>query len=266
MTGEVLADPFVLEVRDGNNTPLADVTVTFTVLTGGGTLSSTTGTTGANGQAESTLTLGSDPGTNTVEASVEGISQTEIFNAEATLPPPTPTSLSIISGGNQEGFTGEPLPNPFVVQVHDQYGNPMEGVPVTFTGSETDGMLSATTVTTDPDGQAKTTLTLGTEPGTNTVQVSVEGIAQTVTFNAIAELLEFDLSLSIGLNLIHLPLRVRAVDGMPATIQSVSELYNALGGADAVNFLITYDSATQEWLSYFIPLDKGTPCRQRVDR
>ena len=40
--------------------------------------------------------------------------------------------------------------------------------------------------------------------------------------------------------------------------ESVSALYDALGGASTVNYLITYDSATQEWLSYFVPLDKGT--------
>ena len=134
----------------------------------------------------------------------------------------------------------------------------MEGVPVTFTVSETDGMLSVTTVTTDPDGQAETTLTLDTEPGTVTIEAHVEGIAQTVTFNAIAELLEFDLSLSIGLNLIHLPLRVRAVDGMPTTIESVSALYTALGGDSSVNLLATYDRQTQQWRSYLGESSRGT--------
>ena len=60
---------------------------------------------------------------------------------------------------------------------------------------------------TDANGQAETTLTLGNEPGEYTVEVSVEGVTQTVTFNIIAELPEFDLSLPAGLNLIHVPLR-----------------------------------------------------------
>ena len=258
LTGEPLTNPFVTEVRDQHGDPMEGVTVTFTVLTGSGTLSAGAVTTDANGRAESTFTFGTDPGTVTIEASVEGIVQPATFNAEATLPPPTPTSLSIISGGNQEGLTGEPLANPFIVQVHDQYGNPMAGVPVTFTVRETDGMLTDATVITNTNGEAQSTLTLGTEAGAYTVEVSAEGITDIVSFSAVAELREFNLSLSIGLNLIHLPLRVRAVDGMPATIESVSALYNALGGASTVNFLITYDSATQEWLSYFVPSDKGT--------
>ena len=78
------------------------------------------------------------------------------------------------------------------------------------------------------------------------------------TFNAVAELLEFDLSLPASLSLIHIPLKVRAIDGMVGTIESVGALYAALGGADTVNFLITLDPTTQEWLGYFGASDTGT--------
>ena len=258
VTGEALANPFVVEARDGNGTPLEGVGVTFAVSTGGGSLSDTSVETNTDGVAQSILTLGSDPGTNTVEVSVEGIAKTEIFNAEATLPPPTPTTLSVVSGQNQEGLTSEMLADPFVVQVHDQYGNPISGVPVTFTVLGDDDMLTATTVTTDANGQATNTLTLGNDSGTVTVEVGVEGIAETATFNAVAKLLQFDLSLPAGLNLIHLPLKVRAVDGTAQTIESVSDLYDALGGADTVHWLATYDPATQEWHGYFRSADRGT--------
>ena len=148
--------------------------------------------------------------------------------------------------------------NPVVVEVHDQYGDPMEGVTVTFTVTAGDGTLSTITATTDANGQAEITLTLGSDPGTNTVGFSVEGIAETVTVNAVAKLLEFDLSLPSGLNLIHIPLKVRAIDEMLGIIESVTDLYDALGGADTVNFLITYDPATQEWIGYFGASDTGT--------
>ena len=51
------------------------------------------------------------------------------------------------------------------------------------------------------------------------------------------------------------PLKVTAVDSMPKTIESIGNLYDALGGASKVNFLITYDSQTQGWLSYFSASD-----------
>ena len=258
LAGEALTNPFVVEIRDQNGNPLGGVTVTFTISAGGASLSDTSVDTGANGLAQSTLTLGSDPGTNTVEVSAEGISQMPVFSAEATLPPPMPTALSIISGDNQTSLTGETLMNPFVVEVRDQYGDPMEGVTVTFTVTAGDGTLSTITATTDANGQAEITLTLGSDPGTNTVDFSVEGIAEIVAVNAVAKLIEFDLSLPSGISLIHVPLKVRAIDGMEGAIESVADLYNALGGADTVNFLITYDPATQAWLGYFGASDTGT--------
>ena len=46
------------------------------------------------------------------------------------------------------------------------------------------GSLSTTITTTDGNGRAESTLTLGPNLGTNTVSVSVEGIEGTETFNA----------------------------------------------------------------------------------
>ena len=259
-TGEIdepLANPFVVEVRDQYNDPMPGAAVTFSVTGGGGTLSSTTGLTDINGRAESVLILGSEPGTNTVEVSVAEIFQAEIFRAEATRPPPIPTAPSVVSSEDQEGLTGETLTDPLVVQVHDQYGDPISGVTVTFIVTVGDGIVSDTTVTTDANGQAETTLTLGNAPGTNTVEASVEGVAETVTFSAVAALLEFELSLSAGISLIHIPLKVRAVDGVQASIESVSDLYAALGGAGNVIYLYTRDAAAQEWVGYFGDSDMG---------
>ena len=63
---------------------------------------------------------------------------------------------------------------------------------------------------------------------------------------------EYTLTMPAGISLIHFPLRV-------LTIGRISDLYDALGGASTVNFLITYDSQAQEWRSYFGPSDKGGP-------
>ena len=255
--GETLLNPFVVEVRDQNGNPQEGVTVNFAVSAGGGALSDTNVGTDANGLAQSTLTLGGAPGLNTVEVSIEGIAETATFNAAASLLLPTSTAFSIISGDNQSGLTGEVLANPFVVEVRDQYDAPLEGVTIVFAVSAGGGSLSDTSVNTDANGLAQSTLTLGGAPGLNTVEVSVEGIAETLTFNAIAELLEFDLSLPSGLSLIHVPLKVRTVDGEAQTIESVSDLYDALGGTDTVNSLITYNSETQNWHSYFGDADRG---------
>ena len=179
--GEALANPFVVEIRDENSVVFGGVPVLFTVTAGDGTLSTTSTTTDTNGRAESILTLGPHPGTNSVEVSVVEIREKQTFNAEGIR---IPKRLEIISGGDQEGLPGAALENPFVVEVRDQSNKPLPGVQVTFSVSSGGGTLSATSVTTDSNGRAENTLTLGPNPGTNTVTVSVTGSQQTRTFNA----------------------------------------------------------------------------------
>ena len=187
VVGEPLAKPFVVGIRDRGGDPLEGIAITFRVLTGGGSLSATAVSTDANGRAESTLTLGSEPGTNTVEVTAGATERVLIFKADATLPP-VPATVSIISGNNQTGVTGEALANPFVVEVRDQNSDLMEGVTVTFAVSAGGGSLSDTSVKTDANGLAQSTLTLGSSAGTTTVEASVEGLSQTVVFNAEATL------------------------------------------------------------------------------
>ncbi|MXZ11739.1 MAG: hypothetical protein F4Y79_20160 [Gemmatimonadetes bacterium] len=69
--GAALAAPFVVEVRDQRDEAFAGVPVAFTVTSGGGSLSTTTGTTNVKGWAQTTLTLGSSKD-NTVEVLLIG--------------------------------------------------------------------------------------------------------------------------------------------------------------------------------------------------
>ena len=75
---------------------------------------------------------------------------------------------------------------------------------------------------------------------------------------------EFKLSIPVGISLIHVPLKVNAVGGVARTIEFVSDLYDALGGASTVHFLATYDSSAQEWRSYFSTLDRDGPANARL--
>ena len=102
-TGEpstALANPFIVEVKDGATTPktFAGVPVTFAVTAGGGTLNTTSTTTDATGRAQTTLTLGATDVTNTVTATVThaGRTLTQTFTAAANVPP-TFTSAATFS-------------------------------------------------------------------------------------------------------------------------------------------------------------------------
>ena len=194
--GTALAEPFVVSVLDLNGAAFAGVVVTFAVTAGGGTLSATTVTTDANGRARSTLTLGPDPGMNTVAATVAGL-EPVTFTATAV---EQTHSLTKVSGDGQQGPASTQLAEPFVVSVLDQGGSPLAGVAVTFAVTAGEGLLSSTTdanpctieestssitSTTDANGQAAARLTLGSQPGTNTVEATVEGL-EPETFTATA--------------------------------------------------------------------------------
>ena len=178
-SGVPLAQPFVVAVQDENGSALEGVQVTFTVTEGGGTLSAATDTTDANGQAATTLTLGSEPGTNTVEATVAGFKPVTFTAVGQAIP----HSLTKISGDDQEGAAGTQLAEPFVVAVLDEDDEVIAGAVVTFSVTAGGGTLSVATATTDANGQAVTRLTLGSDPGTNTVSATVEGL-ESVTFTA----------------------------------------------------------------------------------
>ena len=49
-----------------------------------------------------------------------------------------------------------------------------------------------------------------------------------------------------------------AVDGATQTIESVADLYDALGGASSVSLLITLDPQAQQWRGYFGSGDRGS--------
>lgn len=233
-----LADPFIVEVRDHNDKVLRDIDVDFHLTVGRGRLLPTRPTKTNNlGQAEATLTLGSNPGIYKVEASVEGFpSLTQTFTAAATGvsggqdESPEPTTLTIVSGNGQQGHIGTQLPSRFVVEVRDQDGEVLPNFGVNFRVTKGSGSFSLTTVhprttvTTDRNGRASTFLTLGSKVGENRVVASVANfpsLTQTFTAEAIdADVNDDDvvniIDLSIVLVLIGHP--DRSIDGVDADI------------------------------------------------
>ena len=80
-----------------------------------------------------------------------------------------------------------------------------------------------------------------------------------VHFSNLKPLLEEHLlSIPAGLSLIHIPLKVATVDGVAKPINSMGDLYDALGGS-TVNFLVGYDPIPQEWFAYFGDADRDSP-------
>ena len=78
---------------------------------------------------------------------------------------PNPRALTVIGGEEQEGRLNSALGRPFVVEVRDQHGALLEGAEVIFAVTAGGGTLSAAVDTTDAQGRAAATLTLGRDPG-----------------------------------------------------------------------------------------------------
>ncbi|MGH7619722.1 MAG: Ig-like domain-containing protein, partial [Gemmatimonadaceae bacterium] len=182
--GQPLAEPIVVQVTDQSGNTLSGVAVTWTVVSGGGSVSTSASTTDANGNASVVWTLGNASGTQQLSASiVTGASAT----ISATATPAAAAGMSIASGNNQTiaiGATSAPM----VVHIADQFGNPIAGVTVNWATSG--GMLSAASNATDANGDASVTLSTNgvvpaSLPAVFTVTASSGALAsQTFTITA----------------------------------------------------------------------------------
>jgi hypothetical protein len=187
--GQPLRNPFVARVTDANGIPVSGVAVTFAATGGGGSLNATTVTTDGQGLASCTLTLGITAGTNTVTASSGTLAGSPVtFTATGTsIGAGLAANLLLVSGNGQNGPTSQPLASPFVVKVTDASGNPVVGANVSFTVTAGGGTVNPAVASTNSQGLASTTLTLGSAAGTNTVTVSSGTLTGSlVTFTATA--------------------------------------------------------------------------------
>lgn len=135
--------------------------------------------TNASGQVPATWTLGPNVGTgnNQVQVSSPGFPSlgTELFTASGT--PDSAAVITIVSGDLMSGEPGTQLANPFVVELRDQFNNPVgANVDVSFTVTQGNGTMSpAQPVLTDGTSRAQAFLTLATDNPVNKVKVTSPG-------------------------------------------------------------------------------------------
>jgi hypothetical protein len=100
--------------------------------------------------------------------------------------PPTASAIEMAAGNGQIAPVGGPLPDPLVVLVTDDAGDPVQGVTVQWT-TDGDGNVSPTTAETGSDGKASATRTLGATAGQQITTAAVSGLqGSPVTFSATA--------------------------------------------------------------------------------
>ena len=178
VSGVPLSPQPALRLDDVDGTPIAreGVIVTVQIASGGGSLTgATTATSDAEGQVVFTdLAISGSPGTRRL-----------IFAADAFAPATStpialgvgaPSSIEPAAGEDQTATVGEAVPLDPAVMVRDADGNPLGGIPVTFTVTGGDGTVSDNTPVTGSDGVATVgEWKLGTTAGDNTLSAAVAG-------------------------------------------------------------------------------------------
>jgi hypothetical protein len=184
VVGLPLSDSLVVIVLDSFGNPLAGQRIGWTV-TGGGSVSPDSTSTGSNGRSGARRTLGPNAGQQTTRAvadSLPGI--TVVFNHTAVAA--AANNIVKLFGDGQTGIVGLRLTDSLVIRVRDANGNGVPGWPVTWVASPGSGQVAPTQNTTDAEGEAFTRWILGATAGVMTVTATTQGVEQQVTFTATA--------------------------------------------------------------------------------
>jgi hypothetical protein len=166
--GTTLPLPIVVKAKNASGKLVSGAPITFTDSGLGGTFSPNPAISGSTGQASTTFTLPTIAKSFAVNAADGSVS---VNITEISVAGPAAT-LGIVSGNNQQGMPGKSLLNKLVVQVTDQYKNPLSGITVTFTDNGAGGTFSSTTPVTGTNGEASVTYTCGTKTGKVTISAS----------------------------------------------------------------------------------------------
>ena len=99
--------------------------------------------------------------------------------------PPTPSTVEVVAGADQRAVQGLSLADPVVVRVLDEQGRALAGQAVAFAAAGGHGSADPAAATTDGDGRAATSWTLGSDPGRHTLSVAAGSASATVEATAL---------------------------------------------------------------------------------
>ncbi|MEP6620934.1 MAG: Ig-like domain-containing protein [bacterium] len=167
--GASLANPLLFKVIDQFGLAVKGATVTVAPNAASGSVDATPYVTDDTGYVKVTWTLGTTMGTDSLVASVSGLTAVTVL---AIAQPGAPANLNVVSGSAQTAAAGSTLNAPLVVKVTDKYGNPVPNALVQWSTDGT-GVFASSTEVTDAFGLAINTFTLAPTPGTNNVSAMV---------------------------------------------------------------------------------------------
>jgi hypothetical protein len=180
--GTAVAIPPKISILDADGRGIAGILVTFTLATGGGTLTGATATTDADGVATAgSWILGTVAGINTLTARAAKVPGSPVtLNAIAIAG--APTALVKVSQDAATAPAGA-IVDSIVVKVSDKFGNPVGGAAVTFAVTAGGGSVSPTNAVTGANGQAAARWIVGDSSFVqNTATATCAGVATPITF------------------------------------------------------------------------------------
>lgn len=123
------------------------------------------------------------PGTPSGKVTIRAVSGSETAEGGYQIKTAAEQRVQLVKaqGDGQTGLPGGLLPQPLVVALRDEFGNPMAGVSVRFTASP-GAQVSPTSAVTDANGLAEARLRLPAAEGV--ALVTAEALRQVVTFSA----------------------------------------------------------------------------------
>lgn len=176
--GQQLGTALEVTVKDGSGSPMTGVTVNWAAASGGGSVTPASNTSGADGKATATRTLGPGAGSQTTTATVSGAT------------PATFHHIAQIQGATQIAANGALVHSdsvlstvPYAAVVRDQNSQVVAGVIVAWSVTGGGAVLSQLADTTDVNGIVSTNLTIDQTAGPRSVQATVTGLqGSPVTF------------------------------------------------------------------------------------
>ena len=176
-----------VRVLDSGGNGVPNVSVTFTVTSGGGSATGTTVSTNASGIATvGKWVLGPAVGANTLQAAASVTGSPVTFTVHGTVG--AATQILAVSDTDQSGIAGGQAPIPPSVVVEDANNNPVPGVSVTFAVDSGGGTVGGSPAVTNSSGIATVgSWTLGS--GANELTATAAGVSGSVAFTASAALI-----------------------------------------------------------------------------
>lgn len=171
--GKTAAKMLQVIVKDQYGNGVPGVSVTYDDAGVGGSFSVNPAVTAAGGIAGTRYTVTTRVGNYSVHATGAGLGAVA-FAVNVKSGPAA--SLRIVSGNNQAAAAGTALPNPLVVGVQDQYGNPVSKISVNFSDGGAGGILSPTSGASNLSGQVSTTYTTPRTPGSIVISGTSTGL------------------------------------------------------------------------------------------